>query len=241
MVDEFQAALRALDASQQPGVVRFDSGRRFRPRIAVLPSAFNPPTVAHVRLLEIACAVEGMTGAAALLSTRNVDKGIYGASLADRVGMLVSLNQDRPDIAILAANAARIPDQAQALRVAHPDAAFDFVVGYDTLIRVFDPRYYDDMARDLTGFFEHHRLIAMNRGEVTVDEVRRFLASEAAAAFAGRIVACALEEEPSRLSSSLAREGVARGDVAPPIPGAVRDYIDRHGLYRDGAVAGEAR
>lgn len=233
MPSGYETVLRALDADSVPRVHRFDGGRAFRPRVAVLPSAFNPPTLAHLRLLEIACEVEGMTGIAALLSTRNVEKGIYGASLADRVGMLAALNEARPDIAVLASNAARIPDQATALREANPDAAFDFVVGYDTLIRVFDPSYYDDMARDLGAFFEHHRLIAMNRGEATYGEVCRFLASDPVSVFAAQIVACQLEDEPARLSSTLARDDVARGDSPTGIPPAVRDYIDRQGLYRD--------
>lgn len=235
MTPASETVLAQLDAAPGARVHRFDFGPRFRPRVAVLPSAFNPPTLAHLRLLEIACEVEGMTGAAALLSTRNVDKGIYGAPLAERVGMLVALHEARPDIAVLASNAARIPDQASALREAHPDAAFDFVVGYDTLIRVFDPRYYSDMERDLAGFFEHHRLITMNRGAATYDEVCRFVATDAVRIFASRIVACQLEDEPSRLSSSLARDDVARGEVSEFIPLPVREYILRNGLYTDTA------
>ena len=59
-------------------------------RVAVLPSAFNPPTIAHLHLLEQALRVEGVTLAAAMLSTRNVAKGVVGAGLADRVGMLLA-------------------------------------------------------------------------------------------------------------------------------------------------------
>jgi len=45
-----------------------------------------------------------------------------------------------PNIAVLAANAARIIDQASALSAAFGDFGVDAIVGFDTLERLFDPR-----------------------------------------------------------------------------------------------------
>jgi nicotinic acid mononucleotide adenylyltransferase len=185
-------------------------------------------------LLDLAGEIEDVRSTAALLSTNNVDKGVYGATLADRVGMLMALRESRPSLAVLASNAARIPDQAAALRSATPHTGFDFIVGYDTLVRVFEPRYYEDMDRDLAGFFAHHRLIAANRGDATFEAVLRFLDDDLVRPFAHAIIPRRLEDEPSRFSSTAARESAENGEAAPETPPEVYDYIKRHGLYRAG-------
>src|SRR5690606_30050650 len=96
---------------------------------------------------------------------------------------------------VLASNAARIMDQGRALRAAYPGAAFDFVVGFDTLVRVFEPRYYDDMVRELNPFFRDHRLIATNRGELSVEDVEEFLNRNIVRDFAERIVVCEIPDD----------------------------------------------
>lgn len=226
------AALLDLDAVPRPSVRRFDSGPAFRDRIAVLPSAFNPPTSAHLRLLELAGRVDGISGRAALLSTRNVEKGVFGASLADRIGMLRALAGANPGLAVLAANVALIPDQAVALLEAYPASGFDFVVGFDTLIRIFQSRFYEDMERDLARFFANHRLIAMNRGEADFDAVCRFLEKDDVRPYAQGIVPCALDGEAATLSSTHARDRATGPGLRQFVPGEVAEYIERRGLYR---------
>src|SRR6185437_10745724 len=121
-----------------------------------------PPTLAHLHLLETAAALEPGGRPAALLSTRNVAKGVFGAALADRVGMLLAMHAIHPALGVLATNAARLVEQARALRAEFEDAQFDFVVGHDTLVRLFDAVYYTDMQAGLGEFFAHHRVIATN-------------------------------------------------------------------------------
>lgn len=231
---DVEDALRSLEALKQHGIHRFDTGAGFGGRVAILPSAFNPPTEAHLRLIDLALEEDNVAAAGALLSTRNVDKGIYGAGLAHRIRMLLALRHRREDVAVLASNAARISDQAEALRDAHPDTGFDFVVGYDTLVRVFDPRYYDDMARELDRFFQHHRLFAANRDATSVDAVRRYLESPAARDFAQRIVVKELEPESATRSSTAARTAVNQGGLPEGVPPEVESYIVEHGLYLEG-------
>lgn len=209
---------------------RFDPGPAFGSRVAVLPSAYNPPTLAHVHLLEAGREAAGAGMAAALLTTRNVAKGILGAALAERVEMLLALHFERPDIAVLACNAARIVDQALALRGAFPEVEFDFIVGYDTLVRLFDRQYYSDMHAELMPFFVLHRVVATNRGEAGIDEVARFVQSTAGE-FANRIVVTEIEAHPAGLSSSAARADVPGGSALEAVPVAVHDYIVAHRLY----------
>ena len=230
----FEERLEALARLESPAVARFDSAGALRGGWAVLPSAFNPPTRAHLRLLDLAEAVADVEGGAALLTTRNVAKGIEGASLAERIGMLLAARESRPGLAVLAANQARIVDQAAALRVTWPDAAFDFVLGYDTLVRLFDEQYYEGaMEADLDSFFERHRVIASNRGDVTPADVSGYVA-ERAARYAGRIVTVALDAEHGRIASSDARELIGAGQGSDDLPPEVAAYIRAHGLYEGG-------
>ena len=230
----FEERLEALARLESPAVARFDSAGALRRGWAVLPSAFNPPTRAHLRLLDLAEAVASVEGGAALLTTRNVAKGIKGASLADRVGMLLAARESRPGLAVLAANQARIVDQAAALRTTWPEATFDFVLGYDTLVRLFDERYYDgSMEAELAPFFERHRVIASNRGDVTAADVSNYV-SKRAARYAGRIVTVALDEEHGRIASSDARALIEAGEGSDDLPAEVAAYIRVHGLYEGG-------
>lgn len=229
---ELAAALDALDREPAPAVIRFDPGPAPGGRVAVLPSAFNPPTTAHLALIDVGLAVPGVGSAAALLSTKNVDKGRHGASLADRVGMLLALHESRPRLAVLATNAARIADQAQALGERYPAAEFDFIVGFDTLVRLFDPRYYRDMPSELAAFFAHHQVIAANRGEATRAVVEDFVAHSPARPFARRVIVRELDQLPASLSSTAARDDIAHDRRPGSLPPEVQAYIEEHLLYR---------
>lgn len=226
--------VEALSRIEGPLAARFDCDEPVEGRWAVLPSAFNPPTRAHLRLLALALEVEGVEGGAALLTTRNVAKGIEGASPADRIGMLLAARASRPGLAVLAANQARIVDQATALRATWPGASFDFVLGYDTLIRLFDEQYYTGaMELELDTFFEQHRVIAANRGEVSAAGVDAYVAQQASR-YGSRIVTVALDEAHGRMASSEARARIGAGEGSVDVPEEVAAYIREHGLYAGG-------
>ncbi len=228
------SALGELERATSLSVSRFEDGPPLVGRVAVLPSAFNPPTEAHMELLGLGRTVAGVESIAALLTTRNVDKGLLGASLEHRVGMLLAVSEGGAGCAVLAVNAARIADQARALRCAYGAADFQFVVGYDTLVRLFDRRYYDNMDADLDELFAHHRVIAANRGDVTISGVGEFLdRDQIARRYRERITVAELRGRPARLSSTGAREAAARGGQLTGVPGEVADYISRYGLYRE--------
>ncbi len=223
--------LEELDREPGPRARRFDSETALRGRTAVLPSAFNPPTLAHEHLLRTALSAFGLEHALALLTTRNVDKGVHGASLADRVGMLLAMREEWPALSVAASNQARIIDQALALTGAFPSATFDFVVGFDTLERLFARRYYADMEAELAPFFERHRVLAANRGAIEAHEVAAWIHANAGA-FSNRILLLEIGKEPASLSSTRAREAASMdtGDLAAPA--AVARYVREHGLYR---------
>ncbi len=230
--DSIGRLLADLDRFPGPRAARFDGAAPLSGRVAVLPAAFNPPTLAHAHLLGLAAREPGVDLAAALLSTRNVDKGVDGATLAQRVEMLIALAATQP-FAVLATNQARLADQSLALAGSFPGVEFDFVVGYDTLVRLFDERYYTDMRAELAPFFQRHRLIATNRAHHQVGEVDRFVREHpVAAGHAGRILIRALEDEPASYSSTASRNQAASGQDLAQLPPPVAAYVRGHGLYR---------
>jgi len=228
---DLASVLTALDRSETPEAIRLDGPEPLGGSIAVLPSAFNPPTSAHLALLDVALEADGISSAAALLSTKNVDKALHGASLVQRVEMLLALKASRASLAVLVTNAPRIADQALALRTAHPGARFDFVVGFDTLVRLFEPRYYDAMDEQLATFFSHHRVLATNRAEAGFDFVCAYVEKHVPGEFRGRILVRELDEHPAALSSTLVRAEAARSGRPVAVPPEIADYIERHGLY----------
>jgi nicotinic acid mononucleotide adenylyltransferase len=230
----FVSGLEELNRSPVPAALRFDDGPPLPPHVAVLPSAYNPPTIAHLRLLALAAGLPGVGGVAALLTTRNVDKDLTGAGLAHRVGMLLAARESRPGLAVLTTNAARFVDQAAGLRSAFPEVRFDFVAGYDTLVRIFEPRYYSDMHGELPALFASHSFVVTNRGDVGLEAVRAFLEREDVRPYAGSIVTAELDGEAAALSSTQARSHAALGRHPESVPPAVAAYIREHRLYREG-------
>ena len=230
MPASIQEMVHAVESATEPVAARFDDGPPLNGPAVVLPSAFNPPTRAHIHLLQ--CAAEAMEATpAALLTTRNVAKKTQGASHVQRVEMLLAARSALAGLAVLASNQARIIDQAAVLASAYPRASFAMVVGYDTLVRLFDPVYYGDMETELTPFFAAHRVVATNRADHGIDEVADYITG-LPGAFRERIVALEIDDHHASLSSTVARGHAADGlDSHALLPG-VADYVRSHRLYR---------
>ena len=218
----------------EPAAARFDDGPPLSAELVVLPSAFNPPTLAHQHLLERAVQLRG-AAPLALLTTRNVDKGLYGATLPQRIEMLLALRRGWPVLSVAASNQARIMDQGISLARSFAEvstASLTFVVGFDTLERLFAPRYYQDMEAELGEFFERHRVVASNRADMDAGSVRAWLADHAGR-FRDRVDVMAIDDYPAQMSSTAARAALAVGEAHEALPEAVREYIEEAGLYRE--------
>lgn len=223
--------IHSVESAPEPLVVRCDQGDELRGAVAVLPSAFNPPTRAHLHLLKAAAEALGATPAA-LLTTKNVAKEAHGADHVQRVEMLLAARQSLPGLVVLASNQARIIDQAAVLSAAFPAAGFAMVVGYDTLVRLFDPVYYEEVEAELAPFFGAHWLVAANRAEHGVDEVEAYVRG-VPERFRRRIVALEIDDDHAALSSTAARGHAADGVESDVLVPEVAEYVRRHGLYRE--------
>ncbi|KAI5837589.1 hypothetical protein DFP73DRAFT_567684 [Morchella snyderi] len=183
----FRAALRAFTVSPAASFQHIRSTAAAAPpstasQLFVLDSSFNPPTRAHFRIaLSAFSDRDAATPAAAaekrlllLLATNNADKAPNPAPFDDRLAMMTILSSEisaaaassrgtgaPPPAAVDVAltKHARFLDKAHALRTHYPGAReLVFLTGFDTLVRIFDPRYYPEAGGHrldaLAAFFE---------------------------------------------------------------------------------------
>ncbi|KAI8959996.1 Nucleotidylyl transferase [Daldinia sp. FL1419] len=155
--------------------------------LLVLDSSFNPPTLAHQRMTLSALSDHGQlnTGSSyksrvlLLLAINNADKAPKPAAFPQRLAMMYIFAQDLlnstatevghksecegVDIAVTTepyfhakASAIATSDFYQG----SPGTEQIYLTGFDTLIRIFNPKYYPDnsMAASLDPFFLHSRL-----------------------------------------------------------------------------------
>lgn len=194
-----------------------------RNRLGVLSSAFNPLTAAHVRMAEQAMREYRLAEAMLELSRVNVDKRVFGASLSERLWMLKRFAEGRPRFSVAMCSHARFIDKAKAILTSYPeDTELYFIVGYDTLVRVFDPKYYGNLEAELGKLFEQSEFIAANRGEHSLADVEEFLEQPVCRPFADKIHLIELDAFHAGLSSTQVRKRVEQGES---IAGLVPDEI----------------
>lgn len=230
------AAYRRLMAQVTPGgqpVARYvRKPDRVPDRCLVLDAAFNPPTRAHQALALTGAEAAGADGIFLQLAGANVDKGITGADLGERLVMLDAIASKDPRFGVVACSHARFVDKADALRALCPETAFVFAIGYDTLVRLFDPKYYDDMTGALNALFAAAEFAVANRGDDDEAVLDDYLATSPAADYADRIHKAILPPGLADVSSSRVRDGRARGeDVSHLVPPGVMAVISVLGLY----------
>lgn len=154
----------------------------------VLDSSFNPPTLAHLRIASSALLerLEPSSRLLLLLATQNADKPSKPASFEDRLAMMELFANDlRTHLAAKPATIASpgaplsmecVPaidigvtkkpyfvDKAMAIEASgyYPTPLEQVhLTGYDTLIRIFNAKYYppEHTLQPLTPLFSRHRL-----------------------------------------------------------------------------------
>ncbi|KHN94803.1 Rossmann-like alpha/beta/alpha sandwich fold protein [Metarhizium album ARSEF 1941] len=249
--------------------------------LIVLDSSFNPPTRAHAQMACSAVRQAGLgsgsssdsgsgSGSGArlvlLLAVTNADKGLVPAPLEARLGMMQAFGRDLRrcglavpiDVAVTTRPYFR--DKAAAIAAAGVYAAaaepeLVFLCGFDTAVRIFDPKYYrgaGGMAGALGPFFRRARLrVTMRPGGAwgAAEEQAAYVSGLGArleavggdASWVTRIEwVDAVDGADGAVSSSRVREVVRRpgGDaVSRRLDGLVGDevgrWIDEMGLYRE--------
>ena len=203
--ESLQRLVDSLDRLELPTIhwIRRAENRIVTPgnRVGIFSSSFNPMTVAHTNLVELAQRTFQLDEIVLLLAKNNVDKGVFGFSLVERLLMMRVYAESFDNYSVVVSSHGRFIDKIEALkRELPPTTQFSFIVGYDTLIRIFEPKYYDDLRSALNELFGQCRLIVANRSSFDDQSITDFL--ENWPEFATEIDLVALDDFYKEISST---------------------------------------
>jgi nicotinic acid mononucleotide adenylyltransferase len=183
--------------------------------VGVFPSSFNPITKGHVAILRETSKIRTFQEIMLVLDTQPMDKEILGATLVDRLLMLQVLFEDRPRFSI-----------------GPKGTDITFIVGYDTLARVFDSKYYEDREGALDRLFASVAFMVANRGDNGREAVRRLMASVENRRFEERVLFFEIPNHLAQISSNRVRQRVMEGKpFGRLVPAQVREFIEKVKLY----------
>lgn len=191
-------------------------------RLLVLDSSFNPPTKAHAKLLENsidAYPADFFDASLLLFSTNNVDKMLTGASVLQRAQMMEILARaSHHNAAVGFTPHGRFVDKAAHIHAwfnatYHQQLDLYFILGYDTVVRLLDPKYYEcEVKKALAPFFKTCHLICADRGESDDQQRQDIFWDQVQKEY--RIQRIQLDPMTSGLSSTLARAAICNKDNA---------------------------
>ena len=195
-------------------------------RMAVFAGSFNPLTIAHEAVIEQALGTDQCDEAVVSIAVHTIDKTEQqGASLVDRLVSLTSLARAHQRVSVAVTNLGLYLDQAIAYRKAFPKlGGLTFLVGFDKIVQILDPRYYQDRDRELGQLFRLARFMVAPRGDNDRSELDLLLSSPPNQSFSAMVGWLPLGSDFTRLSSSALRS--AAGAIA-----------EQYGLSRHAAPA----
>ncbi len=231
--------LKELKKRKEPAILlirkapRGISGRRGR--LGIFAASFNPLTMAHLTLIREARKRFDLAEVLVLLDIKAMDKKIVGASLEDRLKMLNVLFRRDPKISIGLSNRGRFVEKLLPLRTLFPPPiSFVFIVGFDTILRVMDKRYYKARKKALGYLFEATQFLVANRGGQDAQSFEALFENVVNRRYRDGVSFITLPEGFSSLSSSLIRRKIAEGHpVEGLVPAPILRYIQKAGLYND--------
>ncbi len=180
-----------------------------------LSASFNPLTTAHVCLIQEASRLIPPDEILLLLARANVDKLAAGFPLERRLLLLKRFAEARANFSAAATHHGRFVDKVPAIRRHYPETIrLSFILGFDTLIRLFDRKYYTDCEAALTSLFARSDIIAANRAPEPPEAVSSFLGRSDVAQYAARIRIIRLPDDIAAISATDVRARLARGEPA---------------------------
>ena len=276
LLNAFSEALRAFTSTSTPFAVLRTVPPTSQPptqhhlspqQLIILDSSFNPPTAAHLAMVLSALNRhspsvdhDSTSSSAAkvllLLSVENADKKPKPASFAHRLCMMERMASEvhsslqvAVDVGVTTKPYFHDKSAVVAASGRYENAEQIFLAGYDTLIRVLNPKYYPSgMRASLDPFFERARLRVVLRAGGdwgAVEEQRSWVDGlrEGGEDWGGRRAwlrdrVDLVDGLEDGVSSSQVREMIEAGEEGweDMVPKAVSEYIRDEGLY-----AGEGR
>ncbi len=221
-----------LDSSAPPRIefVHRATPRNFQQtkKLGIFSGSFNPLTLAHTKMVEDTIAKYQLDELLLLLAKANVDKPVFGLPLAARLLTLKKYAENRSRISVGASSHGRYIDKITALKTLFsPDTEFNFIVGYDTLVRIFDAKYYTDFHVELQALFASARIIVANRAEAGIKTIENFMAQPEICRYVSYVSCILLPDVYAYMSSTEVRDLLEHGETVehliPPSTLAIFD------------------
>jgi nicotinic acid mononucleotide adenylyltransferase len=230
-----QGLLDHLQSAAEPEALIIPSLPQPHGNIIVFPGSFNPPTIAHLAMLKeaqrFARSHQPMRVYVAL-SKHTVDKeSVERPLLLDRIMLLRRLLRKRlPHAGILLFNRGLYVEQAQAIRRSFRRVKHIlFLVGFDKIVQILDPCYYEDRDAALAELFRLAGLLVAPRGFAGMRELEALLQQPQNERFARYIRSLPFSSVYREVSSTKIRQGVSGS--AREIPQEVRQFIQYTRAY----------
>ena len=216
--ERYTELFNRLDSSAPPQIelIHRATPPIFKPgkKLGIFSGAFNPLTLAHTRMVEDTVDRYPLNELLLLLAKANVDKAVFGLPLAARLLTVKTYAESRQAFSVGVSSHGRYIDKVAALAsIFPPDTEFYFIVGYDTLVRIFDTKYYTDFHAELQALFVSARFIVANRAEADIETIESFMAQPEIRQYASYISNLLLPDAYAHISSTQVRELLARGEV----------------------------
>src|SRR5579864_9580739 len=181
---QVQALLDQLDSQAEPGALVVPDSPTPEGKIIVFPGSFNPPTTAHLALLKQAwqfARVHGPMHVYAAISTHITDKeNVQRPLLVDRIILLETvLRHHLRHTGIMLFNRGLYVEQAEGVRACSTYSPkvteLYFLIGFDKIVQILDPHYYEDRDAALHELFALAELLVAPRGAAGTAELTRLL------------------------------------------------------------------
>ncbi|HYU20201.1 MAG TPA: hypothetical protein VEQ11_16050 [Chloroflexota bacterium] len=232
---DLRAALRRVSDPREPRaelVSGANPSRAARP--GVLPGSFNPLTTAHTGLAEAALANGSVDVLLFALSTHTVDKEVVtGAALEDRLLVLQLYAERDQRLGVLLLNRGLYVDQAALIRMVIADVqTVVFVVGFDKIVQIFDPHYYDDRDAALERLFSIATFLVAPRGAGGAEQLAELLTRAENRHFASAVRLLDVPPELSDIGSSQVRQAIQAGQLpGGQLPPEAQALVEETGAY----------
>ncbi len=202
-------------------------------RLGIFPASFNPPTRAHLALIREARKAASLDEILVLLDIHAMDKTPVEARFEDRLQMVKKVFQKDPKISIGLSNRGLFLEKLKPLRQRYGSPVeFVFIVGFDTILRVMDKRYYGSHPRPLDRLFRESRFLIANRGDQEEEAFRKLFRERGNGKYLDRVSYFVLPERFPFLSASLVRDRVRKQErITNLVPAPILRFIRRKRLY----------
>jgi nicotinic acid mononucleotide adenylyltransferase len=139
---------------------------------------FNPLTLAHIALVRSAGRLAGAHHHMLwLLAVASIEKeSVARATLVDRLAHLLAYVATEPHSSVVVVNRGLYVDQVALLRSQlHIPSTLVVLVGFDKIVQIFDPHYYQDRHAALDELFSQARFVVAPRGRAASAELDALL------------------------------------------------------------------